>query len=58
MALGIVNALEFLHNEVGLGHLDLKPDNIVFNNEFAPVLIDFAHANKVRTPTLACTGTG
>lgn len=56
--MGIVNALEFLHNEVGLGHLDLKPDNIVFNNEFAPVLIDFAHANKVRTPTLACTGTG
>ena len=53
LARGIVDALEFLHNTNGLGHLDIKPDNIVLNDNYAPVLIDFAHANPVNQPTLA-----
>lgn len=57
LARGIVDALEFFHNTNGLGHLDIKPDNIVLNDDFLPVLIDFAHANYANQPTLACTGT-
>jgi serine/threonine protein kinase len=52
-----LDALDFLHNVNGLGHLDLKPDNLVITNDHLVALIDFAHANRVGTPVALCTGT-
>ena len=57
LARQIADALDHLHNIQGLGHLDLKPDNLIINNDLKVALIDFAHANHVQTPVALCTGT-
>ena len=43
--LDVLDALVYLHQQ-GVIHRDLKPDNIVFNAEDKPVLIDFGSARK------------
>lgn len=37
----IVFALYYCHSTVKVIHRDIKPDNIVINNNFEAVLIDF-----------------
>ena len=41
---GVHNALEKVHNELKLAHMDVRLDNICFNGEFQPILIDFDRA--------------
>ena len=41
----IVEAIKFCHNK-GICHLDIKPENIMFDNKFQPVIIDFGFAEK------------
>ena len=36
-----------MHNVNGLAHLDIKPDNIVINDDFTLGFIDFGHTNCV-----------
>jgi len=36
-----------MHNEEGLSHLDIKPDNFVINDDFTISLIDFGHTTKL-----------
>ena len=39
----ITNTLSVLHNN-GIIHNDVKPDNIIINNDMAPILVDFGVA--------------
>ena len=41
------DALDVLHNHFAFAHLDIKLDNICFNKNFKPVLIDFDRAMPV-----------
>ena len=41
----IIESFQFLHNKC-ICHLDIKPNNIIFDNYFWPVIIDFGHAQK------------
>jgi len=41
----ILDAVEYLH-ENGLAHRDIKPDNILLDDNFNPILIDFGHTVK------------
>lgn len=40
---GIAQGLDFLHS-INVAHLDVKPDNIVIDENFTPILIDFETA--------------
>lgn len=42
----LVDVIEYLHNEKKIAHRDIKPDNIMLNNDFIPCLIDFGLAQK------------
>lgn len=39
--------LSFLHNQNGLAHLDIKPDNLVITDDYKVSLIDFGHTNQI-----------
>jgi len=41
----------------GLSHLDLKPDNFVFDDDWRLMLIDFGHCTIYNQPTQSLTGT-
>ena len=46
----LVNAIDYLHNEMEIAHNDLKPSNILLDNNFHIKLIDFSTArikNKI-----------
>ena len=43
----IVKAIQFCHNR-NICHLDIKPDNIIFDKDFNPIIIDFGLSNKYR----------
>ena len=42
----IVERIQFCHNK-NICHLDIKPANIVFDNEFEPIIIDFGLSLKI-----------
>ncbi len=46
---GILAALETMHS-VGVGHLDLKPSNIILQDEETPVLVDFGLSGRQLRP--------
>ena len=41
----IIEGIKFCHDR-GICHLDIKPENIVFNTDFEPVIIDYGFAAK------------
>jgi serine/threonine protein kinase len=43
----LIELVDFLHNVNGLAHLDIKPDNIIVNDDFSLSFIDFGHTNYV-----------
>ena len=43
----IVEALKYCHDR-NICHLDIKPCNIMFDNKFEPVIIDFGYATEIR----------
>lgn len=54
---GILNVLETFHND-GVGHRDIKPDNIILRNGTcsSPVLIELAGLRTNDFPTTTRTG--
>ncbi|CUM66854.1 uncharacterized protein PRCAT00004538001 [Priceomyces carsonii] len=48
---GLVRALNYLHNEIGVIHRDVKPGNIFFKrDDFNPVLGDFGISYPTKNP--------
>ena len=43
----IIQAYKFLH-ENNICHLDIKLDNIMFDKDFSPIIIDFGFSRKIR----------
>ena len=41
----IIQSYQFLHRN-GIFHLDAKPDNIMFDKKFTPIIIDFGFSQK------------
>lgn len=52
-----MNATYELAARNGLSHLDIKPDNLVFDANFNLKLIDFGHTTSFREPINITTGT-
>ncbi len=46
---GILAGLEAMHS-VGVGHLDLKPSNVILRNDETPVLVDFGLSGRQLRP--------
>ena len=42
----IVEGIKFCHNK-NICHLDIKPENIIFDNKFEPIIIDFGLSKKI-----------
>lgn len=40
--------MDHLHNNLGLAHLDLKPDNIIIKDDYSTALIDFGHSHPIK----------
>lgn len=53
----VLDCLHFMHHVNKLAHLDLKPDNIVINDDYTLSLIDFGHTNRVDAELDTVTGT-
>lgn len=43
----IISALEYVHNEAGLAHRDIKPDNILLDENFNVKIADFGFAGPL-----------
>ena len=43
----IVEGVQFLHNN-NICHLDLKPENIILDKDFEPIIIDFGCSGKIK----------
>lgn len=41
MARCLVDALDYLHNQVNIVHRDIKPANVLLDESGAPLLVDF-----------------
>ena len=46
-AIGLLSALDYLHNEVNVVHRDIKPQNIMINESGNPVLCDFGKSKML-----------
>lgn len=57
IAYGIANGMAFLHTK-NLVHRDLKPQNILLNEDILPVICDFGSARSVVEAEGALTSTG
>ena len=44
----LIESFQFLHEKSGILHFDIKLDNIILDNEFRPVIIDFTFSKQYR----------
>ena len=49
MGKALIDALDYLHNEVFIVHRDIKPSNVLLDESGSPLLVDFGKA-KMLTP--------
>jgi hypothetical protein len=54
---GVLAGLQAMHS-VGVGHLDIKPSNVVLRDTSAPVLVDFGLAGRNLRPGCATSAYG
>jgi serine/threonine protein kinase len=45
----VADAIGHLHLNVGLAHLDIKVENVLFDAEFSPKLCDFGFSYDAKT---------
>jgi hypothetical protein len=48
---GLVYTLDYLHNHMTTSHLDLKPDNILLDDDYNPIIFDLGMATPTRFST-------
>ena len=53
----VVEAVYSLHVQSNMAHGDIKPDNIMFSENFRPMLIDLGHADTLGTRQKKLIGT-
>jgi len=53
----LCSAVFYVHNDYRLAHLDIKPDNLVFNDNNQLALIDLGHTEKIGASINHPTGT-
>jgi len=46
----IIEAFKYLHQEKHISHLDIKAENILFDKNFEPIIIDFGSAEEFTDP--------
>ena len=51
----IVEGFRFIHSK-NICHLDIKPENIVFDKNFKPIIIDFGFSEEINSDTKTFTG--
>jgi serine/threonine protein kinase len=44
MARSLIDAMDYLHNNVKIVHRDIKPSNILLDESGAPMIVDFGKA--------------
>ena len=44
----LIESFKFLHEKCGILHLDIKLDNIILDNEFQPIIIDFTFSQEYK----------
>ena len=53
----LFEALDHLHSNIGIAHLDLKLENILFDDKFEIKLCDFGFAEEISTRLYEKNGT-
>ncbi len=44
----LIESFKFLHNKFSILHFDIKPDNIMLDKDFTPIIIDFTFSKQYR----------
>src|SRR5438132_13874631 len=52
-----MECLRFLHDEIGLAHLDIKMENIIITDDYRLAFIDFGHSNAKNSVGTNVVGT-
>lgn len=51
LSAGAFKAVSWMHKATGKAHLDIKADNIMFDDHLRPMIIDMGSANDLSTKT-------
>ena len=50
MSRSLIDALDYLHNNVKIVHRDIKPSNILLDESGAPMIVDFGKSMQLPEP--------
>lgn len=53
----LLDSLDFLHNQIGVAHLDLKLENILISDNFQAKLCDFGFYEELKSKVSKNRGT-